>query len=101
MVSLQTVCPSVESSDSFYSNHGTIVTEVVFDYAPESEYYIGTIVGWDSLRSVVEWMAGEGVQVIVVSLAFDWSGPGDGTSPFSNSPVNTVQLRRRTGYSLG
>ena len=79
-----------ESSDSFYRNHGTAVTEVVFDYAPESEYYIGTIVGWDSLRSVVEWMAGEGVQVIVMSLGVQWSGPGDGTSPFSNSPVNTV-----------
>ena len=86
-----------ESSDSFYRNHGTAVTEVVFDYAPESEYYIGTIVGWDSLRSVVEWMAREGVQVIVMSLGVQWSGPGDGTSPFSNSPVNTVNYAAEQG----
>ena len=86
-----------EASDSFYNNHGTAVTEVVFDYAPESEYYIGTIVGWDSLRSVVEWMAGEGVQVIVMSLGVQWSGSGDGTSPFSNSPVNTVNYAAEQG----
>ena len=79
-----------EESYQFFSHHGTIVTEVIFDYAPEAEYHIGKIYGWDSLRSIVEWMAGEGVQVIVVSLGFEWSGPGDGTSPFSNSPVNTV-----------
>ena len=79
-----------EESILFNKDHGTIVTEVVFDYAPEAEYYIGKVSGWDSLRSIVEWMADEGVQVIVMSLTFGWSGPGDGTSPFANSPVNTV-----------
>ena len=86
-----------EESHQFYKQHGTIVAEVVFDYAPEAEYYIGRIDAWDSLRSVVEWMAGEGVQVIVMSLSFEWSGPGDGTSPFSNSPVNTVNYAARQG----
>ena len=86
-----------EESYIFSKNHGTIVTEVVFDYAPDAEYYIGKISGWDSLRSVVEWMAGEGVQVIVVSLGFEWSGPGNGTSPFANSPVNTVNYAARQG----
>ena len=86
-----------EESYQFYKHHGTIVTEVVFDYAPEAEYYIGRIYGWDSLRSVVEWMAGEGVQVLVVSLGFEWSGPGDGTSPFNNSPVSTVNYAAEQG----
>ena len=40
-----------EESYQFYKQHGTIVAEAVFDYAPDAEYYIGRIVGWDSFRS--------------------------------------------------
>ena len=86
-----------ETSHEFYAHHGTIVTEAVFDYAPEAEYYIGKSYGWDSLRSVVEWMAESDVQILVVSLGFGWSGPGDGTSPFANSPVNTVNYAASQG----
>ena len=42
------------------------------------------------LRQTVAWMVSEGVLVINESRRWPFDGPGDGTSPFSNSPLNTV-----------
>ena len=70
--------------------HGTAVTEAIFDIAPEAEYYIANIWSWGDLRDAVDWMVAEGFDVINVSVGFAFSGPGDGTTPFTDSPLKTV-----------
>ena len=83
--------PSSRLSDcEVDSDHGTAVAEIVVDVAPEAELYIANIYSFGDLRNAVDWMAEQGVKVINVSLGFPYDGPGDGTSPFSNSPLRTV-----------
>ena len=73
-------------------SHGTAVTEAVFDIAPEATYYVTTVRGYDDLREAVEWMVSEDVDIINHSLGWPWLGPGDGTSPFRNSPLKSVDV---------
>ena len=70
--------------------HGTAVTEAAFDIAPEAEYYIANIASLGDLADTVDWMVSEGADVINMSVGFLFHGPGDGTTPFSNSPLKTV-----------
>ena len=70
--------------------HGTAVTEAVFDIAPEAEYYIANTSSWGDLLDTVDWMTTQGVDVMNLSVSFAFAGPGDGTSPFSNSPLTSV-----------
>ena len=70
--------------------HGTAVTEAVFDIASEAEYYIANITSWGDLRDTVDWMVSEDVDVINMSLGWLFSGPGDGTTPFTYSPLRSV-----------
>ena len=77
-------------NDVFGSDHGTIVAETVIDIAPEVDLYIASPVSLGDTIEVVDWMVAEGVSVIVRSESYIFDGPGDGTSPFSNSPLNTI-----------
>ena len=87
-------------SDSVYSsslsnceargNHGTLSTEVIYDIAPEATYYIARAATKSQLNSATEWMTSQNVDVINHSVGWPWDGPGDGTSPVSGSPINTV-----------
>ena len=70
--------------------HGTAVTEALFDIAPEAEYYIANTSSWGDLLATVDWMVSEGVDVINASVGWTFSGPGDGTSPFTYSPLKSV-----------
>ena len=70
--------------------HGTIVAESVMDIAPEVSLYVAWPQSTGDLRSVTDWMVSSGVEVIVRSVVNFFDGPGDGTSPFSNSPLGTV-----------
>ncbi len=72
--------------------HGTAVTEVIFDIAPNATYYISNAGSWGDLKNTVNWMVSQDVNVINHSIGWLWHGPGDGTSPFgdSNSPLRTV-----------
>ena len=70
--------------------HGTAVTEAIFDIAPEAEYYIANLYSLGDLLDTVAWMKTQDVDVINASVGFAFDGPGDGTSPFANSPLNSV-----------
>ena len=72
--------------------HGTGVAEAVVDIAPDVSLYIANPSSAGDLRSAVAWMVSEGVSVINMSLVWNWDGPGDGTSLYSASPLNTVDL---------
>ena len=70
--------------------HGTIVSESVIDIAPESTFYISDPQSLSELRDAVDWMISEGVSVINHSRLWTFDGPGDGTSPLSISPLNSI-----------
>ena len=70
--------------------HGTAVSEAVIDIAPNVSLYVANPVSKGDMQDVVEWMASEGVSIINYSVSYPFDGPGDGTSPFSDSPLNTV-----------
>ena len=96
--------PSVGSftanlSDCIYANipedsrkHGTAVTEALFDIAPEADYYISNAGSYSDLLNTVNWMVSQGVDVINMSLSWTFSGPGDGTSYYSNAPLTSVDV---------
>ena len=83
------------------SNHGTAVAETVADVAPDIELYISNPYSLGDLRNAVDWMVGQGVQIINVSLGYRYDGPGDGTSPFSNSPLKTIDVAASNGITYG
>ena len=72
------------------SKHGTGVTEILYDVAPEASFYIYYATTKGDWKSAVEWMVGQGVDVINASISREWDGPGDGTSPFTDSPLKAV-----------
>ena len=83
--------PSSRLSDcEVDSDHGTAIAEIVVDVAPEAELYIANMYSFGDLRNAADWMAEQGVKVINVSLGFTYDGPGNGTSPYSNSPLKTI-----------
>ena len=79
-----------DCDSSYTSKHGTAVTEAAFDIAPEATYYIVNVRSEGDLVSSIEWLIEHDVDVINMSLVWVWSGPGDGTSPYSDSPLRSV-----------
>ena len=79
-------CGNAESG----TTHGTRVTEAVIDIAPEVGLYIASPLSKGDSNDTVNWMISQGVSVIVRSESYIFDGPGDGTSPFSDSPLRTV-----------
>lgn len=80
-------------------NHGTTVAETLVDVAPNVTLYIANPITAGDLRSAVEWMAAQGVRVINLSLGYGPDGPGDGTSPYSNSPLNVIDFAISRGIT--
>ena len=70
--------------------HGTAVAENIMDIAPDVSLYIARYRSKGDFRDTVNWMISEGVSVINRSLGGSFEGPGDGTSPFSNSLLKTI-----------
>ena len=92
--------PSSRLSDCEVDDvHGTAVAETVIDVAPNAQLYIAQPHSFGDLRNAVDWMAGQGVQVINVSLGYPPLGPGDGTSPFSNNPLRTIDAAVSAGIT--
>ncbi|MYD35424.1 MAG: S8 family serine peptidase [Dehalococcoidia bacterium] len=72
------------------STHGTRVAEVIMDFAPEATLYIANT---RNLHAAVSWMVSQRVDVINHSASDNtWDGPGDGTSPYSESALKAVDL---------
>ena len=82
----------VRRRDASGDPHGTIVAESLIDIAPGVELYIANPNSPGDLQATAEWMASQGVSVINHSVGWTFDGPGDGMSPSSNSPLNTVDL---------
>ena len=74
----------------FGNDHGTMVAEAVIDIAPDASLYVATPRSRGDKREAVEWMASQGVSVIAYSVTNGFYGPGDGTSPFGDSILHTV-----------
>ena len=70
--------------------HGTGITEVLYETAPGASFYIARIVSQGNLKSSVQWMVSQGVDVISFSVHYLWDGPGNGTSPYTDSPLRSV-----------
>ena len=70
--------------------HGTAVAESLIDIAPDATLYIANPYSRGDLQETAAWMADQGVTVINYSAGWIFDGPGDGTSPFSFSPLNAV-----------
>ena len=81
------------------SNHGTAVAETLADIAPEIKLYISNPYSLGDLRNAVDWMVKQGVTVINVSLGYPYDGPGDGTSPSTNSPLKTINAAVSSGVT--
>ena len=75
-------------------HHGTASTELIFDVAQEATYYVSNgRMSHGDLQNTVNWMVAQEVDVINTSLDFGWVGdPGDGTSPWSDSPLHSVDI---------
>ena len=71
-------------------DHGTLVAESLVDIAPEASLYIASPSSLGDLHSTVDWMVSQGVSVIVNAETYIFDGPGNGTSPFSNSALRAV-----------
>ena len=79
------------------SVHGTAVAEAIVDIAPDLTLYIANPISKGDLQSTAAWMVSEGVQIINTSRRWVWDGPGDGTSPYTDSPLNTVDSAVASG----
>ena len=84
------ITPSAVADCETLTDHGTKVTQSLLDIAPKVSLYISNPVTLSQLRDVVDWMKKQGVRVINYSAYWQWDGPGDGTSPFLDSPLRTV-----------
>ena len=73
------------------TNHGAIVAESLMDIAPDATLYISNPVSLGDLKDTVDWMVEQDVDIINHSVSrASWDGPGDGTSPFANSALKSV-----------
>ena len=83
-----------ENAELGVESVGAAVIEAVYDIAPDADYYVAAISRDDfyhfDLIRIVEWMHGEGVDLILFTHDGGWSGPGDGTSIYPTSELRTL-----------
>ena len=79
--------------------HGTAVVEALLDVAPEVTVYLANVNRPGELRLAVAWLVVQDVDIINHSMGWRWDGPGDGTSPKSNSPLRTVDYAVQNGIT--
>ena len=77
------------SSDNY---HGTIMAEAITSVAPNVTLYIANANIRTRIKSAVDWMVENNVDIINYSLAGPWEGPGDGTSPFNDASSSSYGI---------
>ncbi|MYG33035.1 MAG: DUF5011 domain-containing protein [Cenarchaeum sp. SB0677_bin_16] len=71
--------------------HGMAVTEIVMDMAPGAQLFLSdTTSRLVDLHTAVDWLIGQNVSIISMSMRFPFEGPGDGTSPVMSSAISAV-----------
>ncbi len=76
-----------------YGGHGTAVTELVYDIAPDATYYVVSVsTSWEDLRTTVDWFVAQGVDVINTSRDYGSFGRKDGTFTLPQDPINSVDI---------
>ena len=78
-------------------NYGASVAETLLDIAPDATLYISNPLSWADLKTTVDWLVNQDVDVINRSVNNTWNGPGDGTSPYANSPLKSVDTAVSSG----
>ena len=79
--------------------HGSAVTEAAYDIAPDATYYISNPISGGDVQDTVAWMIDHGVEIINMSLEWTWTGPGDGSTAYSNSALNAVDTAVADGIT--
>ncbi|RZB38000.1 MAG: hypothetical protein SRB2_00346 [Desulfobacteraceae bacterium Eth-SRB2] len=70
------------------SEHGTACAEIIYDIAPDAQFFLTQPRTEVELGNAVNWCIGQGVQIISYSIGWSInSGPLDGTGPI-NDTVN-------------
>ncbi len=81
---------NVVSDCEYGGSHGTATAEAVVDMAPEVSLLVANPLTKGDLKTAVDWIIGQGVDVIVHPDVWTFDGPGDGTSPYFNSPLRAI-----------
>ncbi len=84
-----------ESRGNPSSEHGTAVTEIIYDFAPGADYYLATFATDVELCAILDEMAAAGVQLVNGSIGFDNLWHPDGSSLLSQC-VDNAALRGLT-----
>jgi hypothetical protein len=67
------------------SDHGTACAEIVYDMTPDAEMYLARVDDPIDWANAVDWLIGEGVDIISFSAGWPVGGPGDGTGYFCDA----------------
>jgi subtilisin family serine protease len=70
--------------------HGTGVAEIVHEVAPDAQLYLLNFDTEVELGQCVDWIIGQGVDVINHSVGWFGSGPGNGTGLINDIAANAV-----------
>jgi len=70
--------------------HGTAVAEALSRVAPGISLYLADPQSSADLAQTVAWMTSSGVRVINRSMGGGFEGPGDGTSPYTDSTYGVI-----------
>ena len=82
------------------TGHGATVTEMVYDVAPEAEYFLATGAYFNDLNRAVDWFNSHDVDVLVVSLSTIFEGPGDGTSVYTGRYIAAINRAVAFGMTV-
>ena len=77
--------------------HGTASSETLLDIAPDATLYIANPQTKGDIRTAVDWLVAQDVDVINSPIGGTWDGPGNGASPFSFSPLRSVDTAVSSG----
>ena len=85
--------------------HGTTVSQMIYDVAPEAEYYFASVEFRSDMGRIVDWFHSNDVDVVVMALGTMFEGPGDGTvlnpTGYAGSLARAVTLGMTIALSAG